>query len=330
MKPIWVAGVSMAALALSSVPALAQAVISARSGEVSYIQGQVDIDGQKVESSLTRFPQIKENSVLHTAQGRAEVLLTPGVFLRVGENSSFRLLTDRFIDTRLELLTGSAVVEADEIAKDTNLTIVVNGDAVALNKAGVYHLDTQPARIKVYSGQATVKIGEQNVEVGSGKMLNLSTEMAAVEKFDRDDTDSLDRWSKVRGGYVAMANVSSAKSLRDSGTVISTGAWQWNPWFGMVTFIPAYGRVSSPYGYAFWSPYTVGRVFYVPPRPNFGNWDAGARPAYTAMPPTMSGNSGTMAVSSAAPSVNTRSTAPAAAPSAPIGRGSASGGGHQR
>ena len=52
------------------------------------------------------------------------MLLTPGVFLRVGENSAFRMVTNRLIDTRLQFLSGSAVVEAEEIGKDNSVTVV--------------------------------------------------------------------------------------------------------------------------------------------------------------------------------------------------------------
>jgi len=113
MKPVWIAGCLAVILALSAIPALAQPVISAKSGLISYVEGKVYLGDQIVEPSPTRFPDVKENAVVRTAEGRAEVLLTPGVVLRLGENGSFKMLTNRLIDTRLELLTGSAVVEAD-------------------------------------------------------------------------------------------------------------------------------------------------------------------------------------------------------------------------
>src|SRR6202044_3552791 len=111
-------------LAASALPAAAQSVISAKSGLLSYVEGQVKLNDQPVEFSTTRFADVKENSIVTTLDGRAEVLLTPGVTLRMGENSSLRMITNRLVDTRVELLTGSAVVEADMISKDTSVTVV--------------------------------------------------------------------------------------------------------------------------------------------------------------------------------------------------------------
>jgi len=185
MKPVWIAGFLAAVLALSAIPALAQPVISAKSGLISYVEGKVYLGDQIVEPSPTHFPDVKENALVRTAEGRAEVLLTPGVVLRLGENSSFKMLTNRLIDTRLELLTGSAVVEADEIAKDTSVTLVCKDGTVSLGKKGLYRLDTAPARLKVFEGLASVQVAGQNVEVASGKMLSLGGTIASVENSTR-------------------------------------------------------------------------------------------------------------------------------------------------
>src|SRR6476660_9735479 len=115
MKPIRIAGLLTMELAFGAVSAYAQPVIGAKSGVVSVAEGKVYLADHLLELQPTQFPDIKENTILRTEEGRAEVLLTPGVFLRVGENSSFKMISNRLIDTRLELLSGSAVIEADDI-----------------------------------------------------------------------------------------------------------------------------------------------------------------------------------------------------------------------
>jgi hypothetical protein len=349
MKPVWIAGFLAAVLALSAIPALAQPVISAKSGLISYVEGKVYLGDQIVEPSPTHFPDVKENALVRTAEGRAEVLLTPGVVLRLGENSSFKMLTNRLIDTRLELLTGSAVVEADEIAKDTSVTLVCKDGTVSLGKKGLYRLDTAPARLKVFEGLASVQVAGQNVEVASGKMLSLGGTIASVEKFNKEDTDSLDNWSKRRGELVAMANVSSAKQVHDSGcagfsfvTPVSTSqpclssdlcapSWRYNPWYGMITYIPC-GSAWSPYGYRYWSPQNVTRAYYVPPPSFIGNrgMGGGGGPSYQTMAPTSGGYSGVAAAAPAttsAPSMSSGSSAASSAGSSSVGHGSAGGGG---
>ena len=95
MNPVWKASLSVAVLALGALPALAQPVISAKSGVVSYVQGTVTVGGVVVKPSETKFPEVKENEILRTEEGRAEVLLTSGTILRTGDNSSFKMLTNR-------------------------------------------------------------------------------------------------------------------------------------------------------------------------------------------------------------------------------------------
>jgi len=335
MKTLWICGLAVAILALA-LPAAAQPVISAKSGTVASVLGAVYLDDQLVEPSLTKFPDIKENAVLSTGDGRAEVLLTPGVVMHVGENSSFRMITKRLIDTRLELLTGSAVVSAVELAKDTNVTIVCKNGTVVLAKAGLFRFDAEPARVKVFAGVADVEIGSQHTEVTAGRMLPLGGEMASAVRFDKTDTDSLDNWARRRGELMAMANVSAAHNMSYASS--GSSVWGWNPYYGMYTFIPGTGRFCDPYyGYCYWSPYTVGRVFYNPPRVyNSGGGSSGYSASYPTMGATSSGYSGTVSAasspsyssSSPAASMSTGSSAASSASSGSAGHGSGGGGGH--
>jgi hypothetical protein len=323
-------------IALSAISASAQPVIAAKAGTIAKAEGKVFLGDQIVEESLTKFPDIKENGVVRTEEGRAEILLTPGTVLHLGENSSFRLITNRLIDTRLELLTGSAVVDAEQISKDTNLTVICKDATIAVAKAGHYRLDAEPARIKVYEGIADVQLRGQHLEVGSGKMLEFAGQLALVEKFDRTDTDSLDNWARRRCEIMAMANVSAAKSAYNSYTPVgSYGMWSWNPYFGLYTYIPGSGRFCDPlYGYCYWSPGTVNRIYYQPPPSVYTNNGGGGftGPSYTAMTPTSGGYSGTMAassgsVSSAPAAAASASSAASSAGAASAGHGSGGGGG---
>jgi hypothetical protein len=240
--------------------ALAQsAVISARSGLIHYVEGQVYLDDQLVETKFGVFPEVKENQQLKTEEGRAEVLLTPGVFLRLGENSSFRMITNRLIDTRLEFLAGAAVVEAEDIGKDNSVTVVYGDATVHPAKKGVYRFDSGSSELRVYDGLAEVTAGGQTVEVKEGHLIALDT--LAVHKFDKTVTDALNRWSERRDSYVSMANVGAANTLRSSlysGGSLFMNGWYWNPFFGMYSYVPGLGGMFySPYGNAFFSPFDV-------------------------------------------------------------------------
>ncbi len=251
---------TLVVLALGSLAAFGQSVVSARSGMIHLVQGRVFLDDEAVRTRFGQFPEVKENQVLRTGLGRAEVILTPGVFLRVAEQSSFRMVTNRLIDTRLEFLTGSAVIEAGDIPKDNAVTVVMGDAEVRLLRRGVYRFDSDPPAVRVFDGRVQVAAGGREVAVKGGRMLALGPELAAL-RFDKEQTDALDRWSRRRAEYVAMANISAANSIRRSGNSWMSSGWAWNPYFGMFTFVPMSGTWHSPYGFRYWSPRAVYAVY---------------------------------------------------------------------
>jgi hypothetical protein len=277
MKPIGIALLAGALLALTATPGLAQYVVSAKSGTVNFTEGTVQLDGRALESSITHYADIKEGSVLSTEDGRAEVLLTPGITLRLGDHASLKMITNRLIDTRVELLGGKAVVEADQIGKDTNVTIVVANAAVSLPKAGIYRFNFEPAQVKVFKGEAAVLSDSEIKLVGAGKTCALGGAEVAVKKFETNDTDELDNWSQRRSELMAMANVSGANSfnaynayggLNGAGSMAGMGM----PYMGMpymgcsglgLGYMPSFGYAGATWGflnpfnsypsYGFWS-----------------------------------------------------------------------------
>src|SRR3984957_11201943 len=92
----------LAATMLMVIPAAAAS--SAIPGTLNYVEGQVAVAGQPVTSHSVGSVQMEPNQVLETGQGRAELLLTPGVFLRVGDNSAVRLISPGLADTRVDVL----------------------------------------------------------------------------------------------------------------------------------------------------------------------------------------------------------------------------------
>jgi len=265
-----VAGCSLAVLAAGS--ACAQYVISAHAGVVQYVEGRAYLNDQVVEPKFGQFPDIKENQEFRTEEGRAEILLTPGVFLRLGENSSIRMLSNHLTNTRFEVLSGSAMIECSDVPKDNSIEAVYKGNAIRFDKQGLYRIDTEPARVKVYEGEAVVTDGSGSLTVKGGKQTNLNGVLQA-ENFDRKDTDALYNWSDRRAAYVAKANIVSASTAGGSGYSgygngfgaydgigygpSFLGGWAFNPFFGMYTYMPYSGFGYSPFGYTYFSPYTV-------------------------------------------------------------------------
>ncbi len=241
-----------------------QAVISAKSGLVHYLEGVVTIDGSAVELKNSRFPEVKDNQVLKAEDGRAEVLLTPGVFLRVAEDSSFRMLSNRLSDTRIEALTGTCMLEHGEMNKEDHVSVIFKDKTVTFLKPGLYRIDADNGVLRVYQGEARVEGGGQSLTVKQAREIELEAAALMASKFDPKAGDDFYRWASRRASYLALANVSAANALRNSGTYLTSGQWYWNPWFGMFTYVP-YSMYSSPFGYTFWNPARVVEVYH--PRP---------------------------------------------------------------
>jgi len=299
----------------------------AKSGLIHYLQGRVLVDGKAIEPKFGSFPQMNENSELRTEQGRAEVLLTPGVFLRLGESSAVRMISNRLTDTRLELLGGSALLECAELLKGNAIMLVFKDAKIWLREAGLYRLNTEPAELRVYDGQASVEQGGQPVTVKKGRVLALDGTLAFA-KFDAKTGDALLRWGRQRSEYLAMANVSSARSVWERRGPWRSSDWMWNPYFGMFTFLPYRGVYRSFWGYQFWSPRTVYAVFQ-PPMLGGGGADASSSRSfnsslgYHTVGQTSAGTSGTVASTGA-------STAASSAATSSIPRESSQGGGRGR
>jgi hypothetical protein len=281
---------------------------------VHFVEGEVLLADKTVETKFGQFPEVKENQVLETRLGRAEVLLSPGVFLRMDENTAIRMITNRLIDTRLEVESGVVQIEAVELLKDNNIAVVAKGATVTPRKPGLYRIDTGTGVVRVYDGEAAVEQGNDRLTLKAARETTLGTVLVA-QKFNNKAGDPLYRWGRRRSEYIAMANLSGSRSLRDRGGWVSSG-WHWNPYFGMFTYVPYRGVFYSPYGYAFWSPRSVARVYEQPQRDptafaGGGGGGSGFNPALGYN--TASRSSG--AYSSPAPSAAPAGQAPAAAAS---------------
>ena len=185
-------------------PALAQNAISAKAGMINVADGDVFLvdakggDPRKVEPRVSEFVDIKEGQTLRTADGRAEVLLTPGSFLRMADNSAFKLFSNRLTDVRLELLSGSALIEATEMIDGNEITVLAKDATATLSKGGLYRFDADPARIRVYLGAAVVEPGDRAspghvLSAADAAMYVVKREHRSARAAARGDGDALER-----------------------------------------------------------------------------------------------------------------------------------------
>jgi hypothetical protein len=254
---------------------LAQNVISAKSGLINWTEGQVFLGDSAVEQKFGEYADIKTGQHLRTEEGRAEVLLTPGVFLRVAENSEIAMVANALSDTRIEIVKGSVVIEASEVSKENSVEFLVGGSRIDLRKNGVFRIDaSDPPRIRAYDGEMALFQNGQQTVIKEGRQL-LLTSVPVAEKFSKDDTDPFFRWAARRSGYVAAANLSAARYLRENNS-LGTSGWYYSPYMGMFTYIPIHGYYRNMWNYAYYSP---SRVYEPTP-----SWNPGSRAdGYSAM-----------------------------------------------
>ncbi len=120
-------GITAKGAVLALAPAVwAQSVISAKSGTIHHVDGKASIAGKNLKPTKTgEFPTLEQGQTLVTQDAHAEVLLTPGVFLRLGEQSQLEMVNNKLTDTRVKLLDGAALVEVGEIVEGNHITIQV-------------------------------------------------------------------------------------------------------------------------------------------------------------------------------------------------------------
>ena len=251
--------------------AYGQHVISARSGLIHYIEGEVFLGDKAVTQKLGEYPDMKAGEHLRTEAGRAEVLLTPGVFLRLSENSEIALTANALTDTRIDVVKGSVLLEAGEVSKEHSIEFTVAGSVLEVRKRGVFRIDaTTPPRVRAFDGEITIADVGRSLAVKEGRQAML-TAVPVVEKFAKDETDAFYRWAGRRSGYLALANISASRRMYDqygnSGWLV--GGWYYNPYFGMFTYVPGRGQYRNAWNHSYYAPARPAPIYQSPSMDSF-------------------------------------------------------------
>ena len=230
-------------------------------GTVNYVEGQASIGAQELSSKSIGSAQVDPGQSLTTATGKTEMLLTPGVFLRLGDHSSAQMVSSSLTDTQVAISSGEAMVEVDELHPQNNIRIAEDGVTTRLVKTGLYDFDADHSLVRVIDGKAEVQENDRNITVKGGHQRALnSTGTRKPAGFDKKTFEATDlyRWSSLRSDYVAEANVDAARTYYVNGFYgpgwIGAG-WYWDPWFAGYTFIPGDGIFYNPFGWGFYSPF---------------------------------------------------------------------------
>lgn len=244
------------------VAAFGQSVISTHSGVVYFFEGSVFIGDQPLQQKFGKFPDIGEGGQLRTEHGRAEVLLTPGVMLRVAENSSIRMVSTSLSDTRVELIGGSAILESNEPQSENSVTVIHKNWSARIPHEGVFRIDSDPPSVTVYKGEVKVSAGDDaEVAVKQGQNLPLAKVLVS-EPAELALNDPFKAWAMSRSQAVSSDNATAAGILDDptqSGDA-DLSAYAGLPAGGGFSYYPPsiVPGLSSPYGVSFWSPFQSG------------------------------------------------------------------------
>jgi hypothetical protein len=230
---------------------LMQYVVSVKAGLVNHVQGTANV---------VEMEQVRQGHSIQTADnGYAEVLLTPGSFLRIGENSAVVLDGVDLESVKLRVLRGPAVIEVVEINKKFPIKVTTAELTTNIIAPGIYRFEDGVATVL----DGKLQTAESGLTYDKGWEIFIQDNYRA-RKIKKVQPTSLDIYSQARSQRVSSANATLAASINPSSIAFSDPFWLFTPDFGFYTYIPR-GQHRSPYGYNY---YAVGRRISTP---NYSN-----------------------------------------------------------
>lgn len=256
----WGLAIAMVGLGLLSIPAFGadtpqpgmENTSTPQPGTVNYVEGPAFIGGRPIDNREVGNLQLDAGQELTTGAGKTEVLLTPGIFLRVDSNSAVKMITPDLAKAQVELEHGRAGVEVDQIFPQNCVQVMDAGVTTQLIKPGYYEFNASQPEVQVFKGRAEVLLRNEKWEsVKDHHELALSSDahLKTVDFNANPQNDELYNWSSLRSQYLAEANNQIAGEY-DYGAGFYPG-WYWDPWAYDYTFI-GWGPFMSPFGWGFY------------------------------------------------------------------------------
>jgi uncharacterized membrane protein YgcG len=240
-------------------------VISAKAGGINAITGQADVHakGESDWQQLSITDDLDAGDRVRTANdGRVEILLNPGSYLRVGGDSEVELSNNTLANLEVRLLRGTAIVEATGAdGLELNINISTPHTKLAIVRQGLYRLNVVPndaTELIVRKGR--VILSDSHTKVKGGNKVVFSATNVSVAKLTKEEKkvqQDVDNWSKQRAETLAKANrrisdqmlTSAFASFRDWDPFSRpSGLWFFNSQARCYTFLPFYYGWGSPYG----------------------------------------------------------------------------------
>jgi hypothetical protein len=247
--------------------------ISAKAGGVNVVVGHVMVARKDQDPQLlSSKDNLTAGEVVTTGStGNAEILLNPGSYLRLAENSEFKFEDISLDHLQLRLAKGSAIIEATGVADmDLGIKISTPHANFSIMRSGIYRINVQPdsSELAVRKGRGSFGPNKTDIVKG-GNTITIGRGFSAQGKLPKEK-DAFEVWSKQRAEFLAKAN--EKLSQRTLNGYLSSfngwdswfwgprrfGLWTFNASFGCYTFLPFYYGWSSPYGHWYGSYYWRG------------------------------------------------------------------------
>jgi hypothetical protein len=235
--------------------------ISYISGQVSYGRGD---DPDDWDPAITNLPFTLGDRIYSSPDGRAELQLPGGNFVRIGRGSYLTALTLTYDTKQFYLGSGTVTVHIRRIDPDEIFEIDTPSVAVTFDTPGRYRVevdDDGDTRVIVRRGTAIVAADGREVTVEQAEMRITGMDSPRYEIVGLRAADAFDRWVDEREGRFERANRGADRYANERivglEDLAEHGRWE---------EIPEYGYAWTPTRVAVgWQPFTVGHWYWQDP-----------------------------------------------------------------
>lgn len=198
-----------------------------------------------------------------TGNSRAELLLSPGTYLRVAENSGIQVMGTTYRDMRFRVVRGTVIIESASLnPRIHTLTLAAPSGDLHVQSRGLYRFDVLPgqkAAVSVYKGRVLwTGAGGRTTRLKSGRRWILGNSSSSLEPrssgLDKNyRKDPLNLWSRLRARELVQVNAGLSLASRDSAYpgfgYQNKGGWVLSSKSQWFTYVPFDSSPRSPYGF---------------------------------------------------------------------------------
>jgi hypothetical protein len=232
-------------LVLSTPPVFKAFLSSPRAGFVNAIHGDVNV---------RPLDTVKSDQPVQTGPASyAELLLRPGAFMRLDENSSIVFESTSANDVVVRVVTGRILIESVVPEARLPIRVHVGGIKTLIAARGLYRFTGDTASVI----DGVLRIGKDGEAVFDGMQVKIVDKVYETTDLKEDDNPrGLDQWSAQRSQLLTKANFLDdyADSQPNFFLFLTdrsyNAAWIYSPLINGITFIPQLTR-ESYYGNSF-------------------------------------------------------------------------------